>query len=237
MSSPKIEIYDSMMKKQKETIIMICLLNIFQQLIQRGNNIKTYIQIGANIGTDEFYDLCNNENDRCNIHLIEANSNLIPTLKNNYENLIGKHNIYFHEYGIVPTKIKNYNKLYLYDNNMDLSSVVNRQSFQHISEVINFIPITFDEFCFTNNINEIDYLSIDTEGLDYEILLSIDIDKNNIKHIVFEKWHYTNDDLDQKVQTGNDIFYLIEQKFKNYSLREISIDRQPSYGLRINKLK
>ena len=33
MSSPKIEIYDSMMKKQKETIIMICLLNIFQQLI------------------------------------------------------------------------------------------------------------------------------------------------------------------------------------------------------------
>lgn len=44
--------------------------------------MKTYIQIGANTGTDEFYDLCNNENDRCNIHLIEANSNLIPTLKN-----------------------------------------------------------------------------------------------------------------------------------------------------------
>lgn len=194
--------------------------------------MKIYIQIGANIGTDEFFELCKNETDKCTIHLIEPNVTLMPKLKNNYTNLLSKHDIYFHEFGIVPDKIKNCNKLYLYDNNMDLSSVINRNSLKKISGTIDFIPITFNEFCFVNNIKEIDYLSIDTEGLDYEILLSIDIDAINIKRIVFEKWHYVNDDLDEKVQTGNSIFHLIKEKFKTYLLNEISIDRQPSYELR-----
>lgn len=193
--------------------------------------MKTYMQIGANIGTDDFYNVCNQESNKCNIYLIEANSKLIPTLKKNYESLTSRHAIHFHECGIVPDKIKNCNKLYLYDNNMDLSSVINRNSFQQISEIINFIPITFNDFCITNNITEIDYLSIDTEGLDYEILLSIDLNSINIKKIVFEKWSYVNDDLDGKVQTGNILIAAIIEKFKNYNLNELIIDNMSSFSL------
>ena len=40
---------------------------------------------------------------------------------------------------------------------------------------------TFDTICDSYNITEIDYLKIDTEGMDYEILKSIDFSKYNIK--------------------------------------------------------
>jgi FkbM family methyltransferase len=62
--------------------------------------------------------------------------------------------------------------------------------------------ITFDDLVRVSGIgNEIDYLKIDTEGMDLEIIQSIDLDKYNIKVILCEvrSWweHHLKDYLEQ----------------------------------------
>ena len=50
---------------------------------------------------------------------------------------------------------------------------------------------TINNFFENNSINEIDYLSIDIEGLDFEVIMSIDFSKYNIKNISIEYLHLT----------------------------------------------
>ena len=45
------------------------------------------------------------------------------------------------------------------------------------------------EFFRLNNIIDIDYLSIDLEGMDYDVLLNLDLSEFNIKNISFEHLH------------------------------------------------
>jgi hypothetical protein len=40
-----------------------------------------------------------------------------------------------------------------------------------------------------NQIKKIDYLSIDIEGMDYSVLISLDLKRFNIKNIPFEHLH------------------------------------------------
>jgi FkbM family methyltransferase len=49
---------------------------------------------------------------------------------------------------------------------------------------------TISEYCSTNNIQNIDFLKIDTEGYDYKVLLGAKdlLNQNKIKHIQFEYW-------------------------------------------------
>jgi hypothetical protein len=53
--------------------------------------------------------------------------------------------------------------------------------------------ITFDDICKIHNINNIEYLQIDTEGFDTEIIKMIDLSKYTIKNIRFEKWGFDID--------------------------------------------
>ena len=50
---------------------------------------------------------------------------------------------------------------------------------------------TINKFFEDNSINEIDYLSIDIEGLDFEVLMSINFNKFNIRNISIEYLHLT----------------------------------------------
>ena len=50
-------------------------------------------------------------------------------------------------------------------------------------EKISVDCITFNELCSQNKINKIDYLKLDTEGMDLDILKSIDFSKYDIKFI------------------------------------------------------
>lgn len=50
-----------------------------------------------------------------------------------------------------------------------------------------YYPVrTLDEYCITNKIYEIDFLKIDAEGMDYQVLLGAARMLPNIKHIQFE---------------------------------------------------
>lgn len=53
--------------------------------------------------------------------------------------------------------------------------------------------ITFDKICNNHNITNIDYLQIDTEGFDSEIIKMINLSKYKIDTIRFEKWQFEND--------------------------------------------
>jgi len=50
---------------------------------------------------------------------------------------------------------------------------------------------TINNLFTSNNIREVDFLSIDLEGIDYEILMSINLDKFNVKNISVEFLHLT----------------------------------------------
>jgi len=73
---------------------------------------------------------------------------------------------------------------------------------------------------------------IDTEGYDYEILDSIDIEKIDIKEIMCEHWGCEDDNLDESrnIRTGNNFLYsVIKPKFeKYYSMELVSFDEIPN---------
>jgi len=50
---------------------------------------------------------------------------------------------------------------------------------------------TINNLFIMNNIREVDFLSIDLEGIDYEILMSLELDKFNVKNISIEFLHLT----------------------------------------------
>lgn len=191
--------------------------------------MKTYIQIGANVGGDNFQHIIENLKEPASIHLIEPNSSLHSQLIENYKSL-NWHNIHIHNFAISIGRDPMVLNFY---NDSGLSSLINRKSYQNVSGGIEVNCKRFNDFCDEFNITEVEYMSIDTEGLDYEILHSIDINSVNIKEIVFEEWPYLEDDLNGNFKTG-EIFLNDEvlPKYKNYTLSKLILDGMNSYTLK-----
>ena len=180
--------------------------------------MKTYIQIGTNNGDDDFFKLVSGLTEKTNIFLIEPQFDLIPIIESNYKSLIDKHNITILNNGVVHDKI--INSLYKYDETTNgvLSSVIHRKSYDYVVGSINFEPITIFEICDKYKIGKIDLLFIDTEGYDYTIINSLDLDKLNITEIICEIWPYDIDSNDTIV-TGPTYFNdIIIPKLNNYTL-------------------
>jgi hypothetical protein len=191
--------------------------------------MKTLIQLGSNVGNDDFQEICNKIEEKSKIVLIEANQNLIPKLKENYSNLENKHDIIYINNAIVPVKDSDYVDLY-FTSNDGLSSLVNRNSYW-LTDKIKVKANTINEIINDLDIREIDELHIDIEGLDYEVLLSLDIDKYNFKLITCEIWPYSDDDKNNKFRTGPSLLNQIFDKFKNYDITEFSFSGMPSLKL------
>jgi hypothetical protein len=89
--------------------------------------------------------------------------------------------------------------------------------------------ITFDEICKQHNITHIDYLQIDTEGFDSEIIKMIDLSKYTIKQIRFEKWGFNQEAFmehngDRAKDLGKNGMDQVKDKLAayKYTLRDIS---------------
>lgn len=192
--------------------------------------MKTYVEIGANVGNDDFQKLIESITERSKIILVEPNSELINELHSNYSVLKTKHDVIICSCGI---SLNNSTEdMYFYPNARH-SSLMNRRHNIPKGAIVKEVPtVTFNDLCSKYLVTEIEYLSIDTEGLDYEILNSIDLLKVNIKTIVFEKWNIENDDLNEKYRTGISFLNrLIVPKFKNYVWRDIMLGTSPTYEL------
>ena len=77
--------------------------------------------------------------------------------------------------------------LYLFLDSGQTNSIDNNLPFFAVPANIKIV--TFDDIIKKYNINEIEYLFIDTEGYDYQIIRSINFNKIKINRIKFEYKH------------------------------------------------
>jgi len=153
------------------------------------------IQIGANNGKDEVFDLINQ--NKFNIELailIEPIPFIIDDLKTQYKDL---NNVSIENIAINDDPNSKHLTLYYIENsNYEVSSFNKEHVIEHkpkdeINEIKSLdVPcMTFNNIMEKYNLIDLDYLFIDTEGLDVHIIASIDFQKYNIKNIIFEQMH------------------------------------------------
>jgi FkbM family methyltransferase len=190
--------------------------------------MDTYIQIGSNVGNDEFQRMVERIQESARIVLVEPNTQLLEKLQLNYSILSKKHNIVYFTKAISPKEGDA--NLYLYGNNA-LSSLMRRRTYRRLSGSMKIETVKFNTMCELLNIDEVFQLSIDVEGLDCEILESIDLNKVKIREIIFEKWPHENDDMNNLYKTGNGILQKIEEKYKHYNWEKILYGKMASFRL------
>lgn len=205
---------------------------------------SVYFQIGTNNGNDQFRKMVlRNKPDL--VILVEPNPSLIDEIKKNY---VGIPNVHIYNNAIyytndetltlfMPSKHGIMNGEYglRADNGHTYQhgnfSLVPMNDWGKKEDMVKFIAksITFDEICTQNNITNIDYLQIDTEGFDSEIIKMIDLSKYRIKIIRFEKWGFKQEcftDYNNQIanELGENGMNLAKRKLLsyNYSLNDIS---------------
>lgn len=162
--------------------------------------MRTYFQIGTNNGADTFQRKVRAERPDLVI-LVEPNSALEPTIKKNYE---GVRNVFILSKAIsytnepvslwIPAKrgvfgTRADNGLTYQDAHF---SLVPMNDWGDKSDMVELKAdgVTFDTVCRAFGLKTIDYLQIDTEGFDSEIIKMIDLSKIDIKQIRYEQWNF-----------------------------------------------
>lgn len=214
--------------------------------------MKVYFQIGTNNGNDLFNKKCKKDKPD-KIILVEPNQSLYNQIKQNYKDIsnvsIYMNSIYY----------KSNEKINLYIPELQKNSkiAVNNISYSDVHytiypmndwgnidnmEKIESTTITFDDICKQENITNIEYLQIDTEGFDYEIIKMIDLSSYNIKNIRFEKWLfnpnvYTKNFNDKADNLGINGYNIVLDKLKlnGYLIKDIiDEDGNDSVAYKIN---
>jgi len=150
-----------------------------------------FIQVGAHVGNDEAFDIIKNYDIELGI-LIEPLPQLVPKLKEAYKDIPNivienkaiavdsNDSISFYVDKKDPiTELSSMNKQHLIEHN------VKEQDIQEIKVQTETLESIFDRY----GIVELDYLFIDTEGFDCDILNSFDMDNYKIHNIIFEDIH------------------------------------------------
>jgi FkbM family methyltransferase len=202
---------------------------------------KVFFQIGTNNGNDLFQKKVRQENPDLVI-LVEPNKSLIEQIEKNYN-------------GISNAHIHIYNNAVYYSNDEEIELYIPAKNGVYGTEADNGITyadahfsllpmndwgskndmvkittksITFDEICNNHNITEIDFLQIDTEGFDSEIIKMIDFTKYKIKQIRFEEWTFNTDCFTKyNNEKANELGYngtnevIKKLQLHNYSIEKI----------------
>jgi FkbM family methyltransferase len=204
---------------------------------------KVFFQIGTNDGNDLFNKRVEFEKPDI-IILVEPNSDLIQSIKRNYEAIEKFCEVYIYNNAIYYENDKEVNLVIPSKNGIYGQQADNGITYQnvHFSLVpmndwgkkedmvsIKSKTITFDKICENHNINHITYLQIDTEGFDTEIIKMLDFSKYTIDYIRFEKWSFktecfTNYNLEKAEQLGENGIKAATKKLleNNYKLMDIS---------------
>lgn len=149
------------------------------------------IHIGCNNGKDHVLDFCiKNKNMIEEIHLIEPNEYELEICKQTYS---GFPQARFHNLAIVPDEKKSV-ELHI-PQQKSFSGHASTSTAHLIAhghngfDSIRVMATNLNEFFESNKISICDRLYIDTEGLDCEIILNLDIEKYKIGRIEFEIIH------------------------------------------------
>lgn len=152
------------------------------------------IQIGCHIGNDHVYDLIKNTSNNNTIVLIDANPYSLEICKNAYTDLSNTNSVRFLNYAIVPSVTENTIKFYIplddktsahCSTSTDFLQKHNHKTWEEID-----VPCkTINDIISEIQMDKIDKLFIDAEGLDAQIILSLDLNAIKIIDIVFEHTH------------------------------------------------
>ena len=160
------------------------------------------IQIGsgsANLDTniqDGFSNYIISKNIQKKVFIIEANSIHINNLKKFYEK---NKNVKILNLAIIPDDIdlKIMDFFYCLEDFPNYQIFSNSKSFvkKHFPngkiEKKSVECLRISKFFEKNNIDKIDYLSIDIEGMDYSVLMQLDLKRFKVENISFEHLHLT----------------------------------------------
>jgi FkbM family methyltransferase len=200
---------------------------------------KVFFQIGTNNGADNFREKVLQDAPDCVI-LVEPNKELIDEIKKNYNNIqnvyIYNNAIYYNDDETVELYIPAKNGILgtVADNGVTYGNAqfsllpMNDWGTKDDMVKITSKSITFDKICSIHNITNIDYLQIDTEGFDSEIIQMINLSKYKINKIRFEKWNFnpecfTNYYQEKSVDLGINGMNKCINKLKehNYVINEL----------------
>jgi FkbM family methyltransferase len=166
--------------------------------------MSVFIQIGTNNGDDNFRKLVL-KHKPSRVILIEPNKALYNVILKNYEgipNVIILNNaIYYEDNKNVELYIAAKNQVYgsVADNGIrysdELFSLLPMNDWGDKSDMVKITAnsIRFDTLCSMLNISEIDYLQIDTEGFDSEIIDMIDFNTYTIHQLRYENWIFNTE--------------------------------------------
>jgi FkbM family methyltransferase len=200
---------------------------------------KVFFQIGTNNGNDLFRNKVKQAQPNM-IILVEPNKTLINEIKENYRDIqnvnIYNYAIYYNNHETVELYIPSKNGIMgtMADNRIIYSdehfSLLPMNDWGKKDDMVKFTAktITFDEICKKHNITEIDYLQIDTEGFDTEIIKMIDLSKYKINQIRFENWGFDtkcftdyHKDLANELGINGINIALDKLRKHNYNISEI----------------
>lgn len=166
-------------------------------------NKKIFFQIGTNDGNDTFLQMVKSEKPDLTI-LIEPNKELIKLIEKNYLNInfkIYNNAVYYEDDKEVELVIPAEDGIFGRKGTNDVVYGIEHYSLLPMTDWgekkdMNKIlakTITFETIMKENDIKEIDYLEIDTEGFDYEIINMIDFEKYKINQLRFEIFDFDSD--------------------------------------------
>jgi len=186
--------------------------------------MKTFVQIGTHNGNDEFNNLVKKENPDLVI-LVEPNSEMNDEIFKNYSYITDKDKLKV-ENTIINTKsglcevVIPKNPLLFPDGNYcELGtahySLLPLDNWGDDFKSIKVDGITFSDLCEKYSITEIDYLCIDTEGFDSQIILSINFNSVKIKKLKYEIWGFPPSEYTRYGEKGKEYGTFGMEKVKD----------------------
>lgn len=176
--------------------------------------MKTFVEIGTS-SFNTLRHLCDKGWKGVMVEPIETALNKIP----DHDNLIKVSGAVDKDFNIrTLTKLKdkfwddpNIDRDYLGMASLQPNNILSQDNFyQDMIEEIEIGCVTFEFLMEQLGITEVDYLKIDTEGLDYDILNSIDFNKFNIKAIRAEHQHVDMSLLVDLLEENNYLVDILE---------------------------
>lgn len=223
------------LKSNNLSISMLELEMVYKTIVQillHFSKINVLI-IGANDGktSDPIIDTLFKNKDRVNIHLVEANPNLIPLIEENIKsfknssitnkivNILDEQLTSFYIIDIPPsmnikdhhyrkiTGISSVNRDHVTRHLNTYKKSILRNTKMHMELTVKEVKldsISFGSLTQTLELKTIDLLQIDVEGSDYGIISSIDFNKIRINLMFFENKHM---DLDELILLNKTLIY------------------------------
>ena len=175
---------------------------------------RPFIQIGANIGFDTFFDICK----KCTpstIIIIEPHESLHESLKRCYADIDS--NVFYEAVAIVNDESITEITMYSSTGNSQHSSVIPLKDWNK-TPYATVQATTIKNIIKKYNIDDIGLLYIDTEGNDSRIIDSLDLDDIKPAVIIWEAWDFTPEAYESEdVLNGIDGMNFIKNKLEKYN--------------------